>query len=139
MRKKKTRRATSASSKKRRPRSAKSHSPVIPIVVGTVVVVLVLGVIISLSNQRTAGGGDSAGTVATAQAQATQSIPYPGVARISLEQTLQELERGEAVLVDVRSSSSYEKAHAAGATSFPEDQIEARLDELPRAKNLVLY
>jgi flagellar basal body-associated protein FliL len=136
---KKQGRATPASSKKRKQRSVKSRSPVIPVVVGLVVVVLVLGAIISFRNQQSAGRGDATGSVATAQARATQSIPYPGVARISLEETLQKLDQGQAVLVDVRSSLSYETAHAAEASSFPEEEIEARLDELPRDQDLVLY
>ena len=102
-------------------------------------VAIVVGAASSLSNQRSTGLGDAPGAVATAQAQATQSLPYSGVARISLEETLEMLEQGEAVLVDVRSSTSYEKAHAAGAISMPEEEIDARMNELPRDQDLVLY
>jgi rhodanese-related sulfurtransferase len=56
-----------------------------------------------------------------------------------LEETVPKLEQGKAVLVDVRSRLSYDKAHAAGATSMPEEEIEARLSELPRDQDLVLY
>jgi hypothetical protein len=104
-----------------------------------VVVVLVLGAIISFSNQRSAGVGNAPGVVATAEALATRSIPYPDVSRISLEETLPRLEQGEAVLVDVRSRSSHEKAHAAGAISMPEEEMDARIGELPRDQDLVLY
>jgi rhodanese-related sulfurtransferase len=61
------------------------------------------------------------------------------VARIALDEATKQVERGQAVLIDVRSRASYEKAHAAGAISMPESEIEARLEELPRDKNLILY
>lgn len=41
------------------------------------------------------------------------------------------LERGEAVLVDVRDASAFDESHAAGARSIPIEQLEARLAELP--------
>ena len=49
------------------------------------------------------------------------------------------MERGEAVLVDVRSQESFDRSHAAGSISFPEEGILARLDELPRDKEMILY
>ena len=139
MSRKKQGRTSPASSKKRTQRSAKSRSPAIPIIVGLVVVAIVVGVLISLDNRRSAGGGDATGAVATARAQATQLLPFSGVARISLDEALEKLEQGEAVLVDVRSSASYDNAHAAGATSIPEEEIDARINELPRDQDLVLY
>lgn len=41
------------------------------------------------------------------------------------------LERGEAVLVDVREADAHAQAHAAGARSIPIGELEARLGELP--------
>jgi rhodanese-related sulfurtransferase len=43
------------------------------------------------------------------------------------------------LLVDVRSASSYEKSHAVGAVSIPEETIASRLQELPRDKEIILY
>jgi hypothetical protein len=124
---------------KRKRRSAESRSPVIPIAVGVVVVTIVLAAIISAVGRGPAGADNTMGPVATVQAQATQVLPYSSVPRISLEETLQMLEQGEAVLVDVRSRSSYDEAHAAGARSVPEEEMDARANELPRDQDLVLY
>jgi rhodanese-related sulfurtransferase len=46
---------------------------------------------------------------------------------------------GQAVLVDVRSKASYDKSHAAGAISMPEEEVGARVDELPQDKDIILY
>jgi rhodanese-related sulfurtransferase len=56
-----------------------------------------------------------------------------------VDETQEKLAQGEAILVDVRSSTSYAKSHAAGAVSIPEEEMEARQNELPRDKDLVLY
>jgi rhodanese-related sulfurtransferase len=77
--------------------------------------------------------------VVTAQPLSTSGIPYPDVPRISLQETTEKLEQGQAVLVDVRSRASYDKAHATGALSMPEEELDARLNELPRDQELVLY
>jgi rhodanese-related sulfurtransferase len=39
----------------------------------------------------------------------------------------------------VRSRESYDKPHAAGAIAIPEEEIAARLNELPRDKDVILY
>jgi rhodanese-related sulfurtransferase len=49
------------------------------------------------------------------------------------------LEKGQALLIDVRDSGAYDQSHAVGALSFPEGEIESRLSELPRDKQLILY
>lgn len=144
MSKKKSRRQSSASSGKRGRRSTGSQSLFIPIIVGVVVVALIVGVVVSLENRRSTasalpGSGSSPGSAASAQPLASQSVPFPGVPRITLEETQERLEQGQALLVDVRSTGSYDKAHAAGAISIPETEIDSRLDELPRDVDLVLY
>jgi hypothetical protein len=110
----------------------------IPGIVGLVVVALIVGAIIFSEGRRPASNTASA-SVNTAQPLATQTIPYPNVPRISLKDTQSELENGQAVLIDVRSKSSYDQAHAAGALSIPEEEIDARLQDLPRDKDVILY
>ncbi|MFC2030295.1 rhodanese-like domain-containing protein [Chloroflexota bacterium] len=129
------------SSSKEAPRRRKSRpSPVIPIVVGLVVVAIIAGAIVSITN-RSAANSAVAGDVplATSQALATGSQPSPAVARASIQEATDRVERGEALLVDVRSQAAYDKSHAAGAVSFPEEEADARLGELPRDKELILY
>lgn len=49
------------------------------------------------------------------------------------------IQRGEAVLIDVRPPIEYESGHLPGAVSLPVDQLPARLDELPRDRPIVAY
>lgn len=137
----KRRRRRRAPSKKRK-QSGSSSSLAIPIIVGAVVVVIIIGVIMLRESQQStvaALPGDVLGTTGTALPLSTSSPPNPGVARATLDETTEKMERGEAVLVDVRSKASYDKAHAAGSISIPEAEVYARLSELPRDKEIVLY
>jgi hypothetical protein len=114
----------------------------IPIAVTVVVLALIVGVVLSSQSRwlrAEAQPGAVAAPIATAQARATSSLPYPDVPRVTLQETVDALEQGRAVLVDVRSRSSYDKAHATGALSFPEEEIQARMHKLPADKDLVLY
>ena len=121
----------------RRSKKRQEPSLVIPIIVGVVVVAIVIGALVLAESGRS----DSAAQPGqdTAQALNTQSIPYPNVPRVSLEEAQDKASKGQAVLVDVRSKSSYDKSHAAGAISVPEAEMEIRKDELPRDKELILY
>lgn len=114
-------------------------SLVIPVIVGVVLLALLAGAIIALNNGQSASAGNSSAQANTAQALNTGSMPYPGVPRIALQETQDKLEQDQAVLVDVRSKAAYDGSHAAGAVSFPEDEITSRLDELPRDKEIILY
>jgi hypothetical protein len=107
-----------------------------------VVVAIIIGVIMLRENQQStvaALPGGVSGTAATALPLSTNLPPSPGVPRASVDETRDKMEGGEAVLVDVRSKASYDKAHAAGSISIPEAEVYARLDELPRDKEIVLY
>ncbi len=117
-------------------------SLMIPIVVAAVVLVIIVGVILSIGRgQPVSAGlpGSSTSQDNIAQPLNTTSIPFPDVRRVSLQETQSKVEQGQAVLVDVRSKSSYDQGHAAGAISIPEEEIAARLGELPRDKEIILY
>lgn len=142
MSKKKRKRQSRSPSQRRKQQSSSLSSLAIPIVVGLVVVAIIVGAIISIENQQpvaASGAGDGSVPMVTAGAQPTRPIPHPSVARISLEDTVDGLEQGQLVIVDVRSSDSYAKSHIKGSISIPEEEIEARADELPRDKDIVLY
>jgi rhodanese-related sulfurtransferase len=49
------------------------------------------------------------------------------------------LKRGKAVLVDVRPAMEFAHGHLAGAISIPIDELESRVEELPRNKRIVAY
>ncbi|MGD8462475.1 MAG: rhodanese-like domain-containing protein [Anaerolineae bacterium] len=128
---------SSPASQKRKKRSSASTSWIIPVVVGVVVVAIIVGAILLMEGQP--GEAGASGQVSTAGAQPSSPVPYPDVQRISLEETKDKMESGQAVLVDVRSQSSYDNAHAAGAISIPEAEMDARLSELPSDKLVILY
>jgi hypothetical protein len=126
----------------RRTQKKKGPSLVIPIIVGIVVVAIVIGAIASLEMGRSrsaAQTGESLAQGDTAQALDTSSIPYPDVPRVSLQEAQDKLAQGQAVLVDVRSKTSYDKSHAEGAISIPEGEMGTRKNELPRDKEIILY
>jgi len=102
-----------------------------------VVIAMIVGAVISLESRRPVRAALPAG--ATAGPLPTLPIPNPGVPRISLQDLQVKLVQGEAVLVDVRGKAAYDEAHAQGAISFPEAELDARLGELPRDKDLVFY
>jgi len=104
--------------------------------VGIVLVAVIVVVIVSFENQRTT---PSLASFPTAESQPTTSIPYPDVPRVSIAETQPRLAAGQVVMVDVRSAESYQQSHIAGAISVPETEVEARIDELPRDVDLVLY
>jgi 3-mercaptopyruvate sulfurtransferase SseA len=137
----KRRRKSRAPSNKSKRRGS-SSSLAIPIIVGVAVVAIIIGVIMLRENQQptvAALPGDVSGAADTALPLSTNPPPNPEVPRASLDGTRDKMEKGEAVLVDVRSKDSYDKAHAAGSISVPEAEVYARLSELPRDKEIVLY
>ena len=136
---KKGKRRRSAAAQTPKTRSKSKPSLAVPIVVGVVVVTILAAAIVSAFSRQRAATASPGGTVSTALPQATQPLPYPDVPRISVSETADQLAQGDVVLVDVRSKASYDKAHAAGSVSIPEEEVASRLDELPRDRLLVLY
>jgi predicted sulfurtransferase len=62
-----------------------------------------------------------------------------GVRRVTPAEVRAALEKGEAVIVDVRGSGAYEAGHIKGARSMPTDQLLSRIGELPRDKMVITY
>jgi len=63
-----------------------------------------------------------------------------GLEAISADELLARLWAGEPlVMVDVRSMAEYQAAHVAGAVSIPLEELEQRLRELPRDREIVAY
>ena len=119
-----------------------SSSYVIPIIVGAVVLTIIVGVVLSAENKQpaqTGSPGQALIQTSTPQAQGIAPIPYPDVPRMPLQEAQAKLEQGQAILIDVRTKQSYDAGHAAGALSIPEAEMAARLSELPRDKEIILY
>lgn len=61
------------------------------------------------------------------------------VEAIGREELVDRLGRGDVVLVDVRPAEEFDAGHIEGARSIPLDELERRLAELPRDREIVAY
>lgn len=79
-------------------------------------------------------------TPISAPAEKPQAAPTEETARrISVDEARQALDKGKAVLVDVRAKEAYEASHAQGALSIPLANIGSRAGELPKNKLIITY
>jgi len=62
-----------------------------------------------------------------------------GAARITVADLRAALDKGTAVVVDVRTDDQYKAGHIKGAIHIPETNVAARANELPRDKTIVTY
>jgi hypothetical protein len=67
------------------------------------------------------------------------TLPYPNVPRVSPAEARSQQQSDSGLLIDVREAEFYQESHAAGARSLPEDELLARIDELPTDKTLIFY
>ena len=64
----------------------------------------------------------------------------PGAPAMPLAEALERRDRGEVVLIDVRSAEEYEAGHLPGALNIPGSQIGARVAEVRKMGRLpILY
>lgn len=82
------------------------------------VLLLAAGVLVSLAHRSDRNNPE------------TTIDPTDGVARVSLEDAHIAYQQGTAVLVDVRSSASFENAHIPGSISIPLSEVPASVGEL---------
>lgn len=76
---------------------------------------------------------------APAQAQPAPADPVAAAPRISVAEAKKALDAGKAILVDVRSSMSYDQEHAKGSISLPLYDLPSRAAELPKDKQIIAY
>ncbi|HEY0384523.1 MAG TPA: rhodanese-like domain-containing protein [Pyrinomonadaceae bacterium] len=62
-----------------------------------------------------------------------------GVRRITAAEAHDALDKGTAIVVDVRGDESYKLGHIKGALSIPVNEFVARIKELPRDKMIITY
>lgn len=62
-----------------------------------------------------------------------------GVRRITPEEARAAVEKGKAIIVDVRAEESYNLGHVKGSRSIPVSEIADRANELPRDKMIITY
>ena len=100
---------------------------------------LLLGLALSmnvLAGQQ-GSGGSTAKKPETKPAPPAQATTDDGVPRITVAEAREALEKGKAIIVDVRSESSYRIGHVLGALWMPD--IAQRTKELPRDKMIITY
>lgn len=69
-----------------------------------------------------------------------QMVSDPGrLAPVAREALLEQARRGEIIVIDVRPQREYDVAHLPFARSMPVNELERRLAELPRDKEIVAY
>jgi rhodanese-related sulfurtransferase/DNA-binding HxlR family transcriptional regulator len=61
------------------------------------------------------------------------------VEAIGRDELIARLSRGDAVLIDVRPAEEYAAGHIDGARSIPIDELERRLAELPKDREVIAY
>ena len=62
-----------------------------------------------------------------------------GLEPITRDELAQRIRRGEVTVIDVRPTVEFEAGHVEGARSLPIDELERRLDALPRHADVVAY
>jgi rhodanese-related sulfurtransferase len=63
----------------------------------------------------------------------------PNVEPIDRKTLLRRVQRGEAILIDVRPREEYTAGHLPGAVSMPLGELRMRLQELPKGQEVVAY
>ena len=109
-----------------------------------VVVLAILTLAACNSTEKGNRAGSSAGSngnsvVTFPDTSSGHIAPSDGVKRVTTVELRDALEKGTAIIVDVRGDSVYKQSHIKGSISIPETQIVARLNELPRDKMIVTY
>ena len=61
------------------------------------------------------------------------------VDRIEAQDAKRLVDKGEAVIVDVRSRAAWDMGHVQGALHVPTEELDARLSQLPKDKLIITY
>ena len=83
------------------------------------------------------GGGSGAKKPEQKTPGPAPAVPEDGVPRITPTDAHAAFEKGKAIIIDVRSESSYRIGHIQGALWIPD--VAARIKELPRDKMIITY
>ncbi|AGC68643.1 NADH oxidase Nox [Thermoclostridium stercorarium subsp. stercorarium DSM 8532] len=62
-----------------------------------------------------------------------------GLSHLITWSELEQLNKNDYILVDVRTEAEYSKGHIEGAVNIPVDELRERLDELDKSKTIVVY
>lgn len=98
---------------------------------------VLLGSALLMSGVAGQQGGGGAAKKPEAKDPPAQAATEDGVPRIAPTEAHELTEKGKAIIVDVRSESSYRISHIQGALWMPD--VAARLKELPRERMIITY
>lgn len=109
---------------------------------GSILVIALVVFVLIRKNQRVPS--QAATGSATAQAVAPGAVDHEHdetatVRRISNTDLRSAMDRGEAVVIDVRDLDSYKAGHIAGSYQIPVSAVENEVQYLPRGKMIVTY
>ena len=95
------------------------------------------------TEQKTGTANNRNGSLAGAPLSPSKTAATPvhgdGIKRVTKDELREALDKGTALVVDVRPAQSYQQAHIKGAIHIPLEQVGARFGELPRDKMIVTY
>ena len=110
------------------------------------VILLGLMTLAGCNSQDKPGGNASVATTNATNTTATRqptkapiTPPADNARRITVTELEEALKKGEAIVVDVRNSATYQQAHIKGAILIPVNEVGNRTNELPRGKMIVTY
>ncbi|SRR6266516_3319339 len=95
--------------------------------------------LLALMALATGTAGQQTNVPGTVPPAVQNQAPGDGAPRITPAEARIALDKGEAIIVDVRGESSYEAGHVKGARLLPYSDLVARIDELPRDKMIITY
>lgn len=67
------------------------------------------------------------------------TIPLPNIERASLEDAKRGFDSGTALFLDIRDTGSFASGHIEGAINIPLEELEGRVDELPKDRWIITY
>ncbi len=91
------------------------------------------------STDNTASQKPASNSNVVAQATPAAKPPSDGVRRITTAELQALMNKGQAVVVDVRGEPAYKAGHIKGAKLMPTNEFLSRINELPRDKMIVTY
>ena len=83
-------------------------------------------------------GNTNPAQTANAQ-QSAANVPGDGVRRVTTVELKNMMDKGEALVIDVRGDGAWETGHIRGSRHIPTDKILAEAENLPRDKTIVTY
>ena len=89
--------------------------------------------------KRSVSNSQSSERVQMSPQPVVEAPPPDGVRRVTIAELQEAMQKGEAIVVDVRGTVEYKLGHIKGARSIPLGLISSQANELPRDKLSVTY